>query len=115
MDFSVEKIASLAYLKLSEEEKKTFEKQFQDILKYVDQLKEVPMTEREAQEMNAFHIQKAFYEQFGLDPLFSLRDETQDEDFSGLKLTNDEALKNAPKVSGLPEQLLYEVPSIIER
>lgn len=115
MDFSVEKIARLAYLKLSPEEEKAFEKQFQDILRYVDQLKAIPMTKEEAKEISAFHIQRAFYEEFQLEPLFSLRSDEASDEMKSLELSNQEALQNAPKASGLPDQLLYEVPSIIER
>lgn len=115
MDISVEKIANLAYLKLSETERATFQKQFGDILKYVEQLQSVPMTAEEAKSMGAFHISLAFYKYLGIDPTVTIRDEAQFEEVKRLTLSNEEALKNAPKSSGLPGELLFEVPSIIER
>lgn len=113
-DFSVDKIAQLAYLKLSPQERQTFESQFDAILNYVNQLNEVPMTAEEAKEMGAFHITNAFYKTLALDPSISLREE-MDADVEKLNLSNEQALKNAPKTSGIPGELLFEVPSIIER
>lgn len=115
MDVSVEKIANLAYLKLSDVERSTFEKQFVDILKYVEQLQKVPMSPSEAKEMGAFHVSMAFYKALGLDPSVALREDGSDSEVNTLTLTNEEALKGSPKSSGLPGELLYEVPSIIER
>ncbi len=116
MGFSVDKVASLAYLQLSEAERALFESQFKEILGYVDQLQKIPMTEAEAQSMGAFHVQTRFYEISGLEFGQSLRDEDQkDEELDSLNLSNEEALSNAPKKEGLPGELLFEVPSIIER
>lgn len=114
-EFSVDKIARLAYLDLTAEERTAFQKQFRSILEYVDQLQKVPMTAEEAKEMGAFHITTAFYASLGQDPSVSLRDETQSDEVNRLNLTNDEALKNSPKSGGIPGELLFEVPSIIER
>lgn len=116
MGFSVEQVAALAYLKLSEEEKSAFEAQFRDILNYVDQLQNVPMSAEEAHAMSAFHVQKAFYEQLKMPFSSKLRDENKEmPEWEKLKLSNEEALANAPKKSGLPQELLFEVPSIIDR
>jgi Asp-tRNA(Asn)/Glu-tRNA(Gln) amidotransferase C subunit len=116
MSFSVEKVAELAYLKLSPSEREAFAKQFKDILGYVDQLQKVSMTASEAKSMGAFHIQTAFYEELKLEPSLALRNGSdQGQEVEGLVLSNEEATKNAPKSSGLPGQQLFEVPSIIER
>ena len=115
MDFSVDKIASLAYLKLDDEEKNTFQKQFDEIFKYVDQLQEVPMTAEEAKEMGAFHVQTVFYKELGLNTDDTLRDEDKFKEVNSLILTNSEATSNSHRSEGLPGEILYEVPSIIER
>ncbi|PIR22729.1 MAG: Asp-tRNA(Asn)/Glu-tRNA(Gln) amidotransferase GatCAB subunit C [Deltaproteobacteria bacterium CG11_big_fil_rev_8_21_14_0_20_45_16] len=115
-EFDVDKVASLAYLKLNDTEKKNFSAQFAQILDYVDQLQKIPMSADEAKTMGAFHVQTAFYEMFKIDPLESLRNEKDSSpDFEKLILSNEEALMNAPRSSGLPNQLLFEVPSIIDR
>lgn len=111
---SVEKIAQLAYLKLTESERVQFTQQFGDILRYIEQLEGVPMTPEEAKQMGAFHITSAFYEILQLNPDLSIRNESEFENFNELVLRNEEALKNAPRSSGLPGELLFEVPSIIE-
>ena len=115
MKMSVDKIAALAYLKLSDEEKQIFEKQFERILKYVDQLQEVPMTADEAKAMGAFHAQTAFYKELGLHTDETLRDEDKFEEVNSLNLSNEEATNNSPRSGGLPGEILYEVPTIIER
>jgi len=113
--FSVDKIAALAYLELKPQEKADFQKQFDAILEYVNQLQELEMKPEEAKKMGAFHITTAFYEALKLDPRLKLRDENKESEVSKLNLTNEEAMKNAPRTSGIPGELLYEVPSIIER
>jgi Asp-tRNA(Asn)/Glu-tRNA(Gln) amidotransferase C subunit len=115
MSISVDKIAALAYLKLSESEKSRFQDQFDGVLNYVKALDEVKMSAEEAKGMANFHILSAFYSQLGIDPIQSLRDENGDQSVNNLNLTNQEALQNAPTSSGLPDALMYEVPSIIER
>ncbi len=115
MSFSVEKVAALAYLKLSADEKKAFEEQFKNILGYVDQLQKIAMSSEEAKAMGAFHVQEKFYEKFNMSFLQNLREEDANEELDSLILTNEEATKNAPKADGLPGELLYEVPSIIDR
>lgn len=116
MEISVEKVASLAYLKLSSEEKTKFEKQFKDILDYVDQLQKVPMSSEEAKQMGAFHVQTLFYESLKLDPSSKLRDDLDSHhDFEKLILNNKEAVGNAPAASGLPNAEMFEVPSIIKK
>lgn len=118
MDISVEKIASLAYLELSPEEKSKFQKQFAKVLTYVKNLDEVKMTPEEAQAVGSFHILTAFYRDLGLDPQFSTRRDDSSADqmaVATLNLSNSEGLKNAPASSGLPEAMMFEVPSIIER
>ena len=115
MSFDVEKVAQLAYLELSAEEKARFEKQFEEILAYVDQLQEIPMTEEETKAMGAFHVQTAFYESLKLQMKEKLRLQAEPtEELKSLQLSNKEATDNAPKASGLPNELLYEVPSIME-
>ncbi|MBN8555219.1 MAG: aspartyl/glutamyl-tRNA amidotransferase subunit C [Deltaproteobacteria bacterium] len=115
MSFSVEKIAQLAYLSLTDDEKKSFDTQFKGILSYVDQLQKVPMSAEEAKAMGEFHISSAFYKQLGLSPSITLRDEDQMEEVNSLTLTNEEALSNAPQTGGIPGELLFEVPSIISK
>lgn len=116
MSFSIEKVAALAYLKLSTDEKKAFESQFPHILEYVNQLQAIPMTAEQAKAMGAFHIQNKFYEVLQLDSLSNLRDEQiPSGELDRLCLSNTEATINAPKSGGLPGESLYEVPSIIER
>lgn len=115
MSISVDKIASLAYLKLSETDKAKFQSQFENILTYVKTLDEIKMSPEEAKAAGNFHILTAFYKELKIDSLQSLRNEAQSAEVNSLNLTNDEALKNAPASSGLPDALMYEVPSIIER
>lgn len=115
MDFSVDKVAALAYLRLTDAEKKAFQAQFENILKYVDQLQQVPMTAEEGNQMGAFHVSLAFYEALKIDPSANLRNEDESNETEKLIFTNEEALKNAPQTGGIPGELLYEVPSIIER
>lgn len=114
-EISVEKVAKLAYLQLSQAEAQSFQSQFDAILGYVGKLNEVSMSEAEAKAMGAFHITSAFYDLLKLDPSTSLRNENDSKSVSTLNLTNDEALKNSPKSGGIPGELLFEVPSIIER
>ncbi len=115
MDISVEKIASLAYLELSASQKKTFGSQLSQILDYVQQLNKVPMTPEESKEMGAFHVLTAFMKQLDLKAEPYLRKEDHSVECNSLVLSNEEATSNAPKLSGLPGEMLYEVPSIIER
>lgn len=115
MNIDVEKIANLAYLELTETQRKLFQTQFENILKYVGQLDEIKMSSKEAQKMGAYHVLLPFYEMLGIDPSASLRDEGAPSEVSKLVYTNDEAVGNASKTGGLPGELLYEVPSIIER
>lgn len=115
MDVSVEKIAALAYLKLTDEEKPQFQKQFEDILSYFNELGKVPMSKEESASMEAFHVQSAFYESLGLETSVTLREDLDPREAKRLILTNEEALENAPQSSGIPGELLFEVPSIIEK
>ncbi len=114
MNVDVDKIAALAYLKLSPDEKTRFQSQFEKILHYVEQLNAVSMSPAEAKEMGQFHILSAFYNDNGWAFADSLRNDGGS-DVSLLNLTNPEALQNAPASAGLPEGLMFEVPSIIER
>lgn len=111
----VEKIANLAYLELTDQQKLRFQEQFDHILQYVSQLDKVSMTPTEANEMGAYHVLLPFYELLKIDPSESLREEEKTSEVSKLIFSNDEAVTNAPKTGGLPGELLYEVPSIIER
>jgi aspartyl/glutamyl-tRNA(Asn/Gln) amidotransferase C subunit len=115
MEFPIEKIASLAYLELTEQQKKSFESQLRDIMNYVDQLQKIPMTPEEANQMGAFHVLSAFYQNLQLDPDASLRDEQVSDETEATIFTNDDAVRGAPKTGGIPGALLFEVPSIIER
>lgn len=115
MSVSIEKIASLAYLELSEGEKAAFQKQIDDILHYVNQLEKVPMSPEESQAMGAYHVLTAFHKQFKWTTDESLRNDNESLETQKLNLSNAEALQNAPSSSGLPGELLFEVPSIIER
>ena len=112
---SVDKIASLSYLELSPDQKIRFQKQLEAILGYIDQLQKIPLSPDEAKQMGAFHVTTAFIERLKIDTSDSLRDESNDLSVKGLNLTNDEALQNAPRSGGIPGELLFEVPSIIER
>ena len=114
MNIDVDKIAALAYLKLSQDEKTRFQTQFEKILHYVEQLNAVSMSKDEAKEMGQFHILSAFFKDKGWTFADSLRSDGKSE-VSALNLTNPEALQNAPASAGLPEGLMFEVPSIIER
>ncbi len=111
----VEKIASLAYLELGPEQRSKFQAQFDNILEYVGKLDQVKMTPEQTAEMGAFHILSKFYEVMKLDPSITLRTENEGQEINQVLTTNEEALASAPKTGGLPGQLLYEVPSIIER
>ena len=87
----VEKIAQLAKLEFSPEEKETFTKQFNQILSFVDKLKEldtkdVPVTEHVLDQQNVLR-----------------RDSVE------AWLTRDDALANAPKKSGG----FFSVPKVI--
>lgn len=115
LEFDVQKIARLAYLELTPEEQRSFQKQFQDVLGYVNQLRAVPMTAAEASQMGAFHITDQFYELFHLSSEEVLREDHAADVVGRLNLTNDEALRNAPQKAGIPGELLFEVPSIIDR
>ena len=112
---SVDKIASLAYLELSDAEKSAFQTQFDQILTYMNELQKVSMSSAEATQMGAFHISMAFYEALHIDPGSTLRTDDQFEKVQSLNLTNEEALRSSPKSGGIPGELLYEVPSIIDR
>lgn len=115
MKVDVEKIASLAYLELTSEQRSRFQSQFENILKYVGQLDEIKMSSDEAAQMGAYHVLLPFYEQLGIDPALSLRNEDESSEVAKLIFTNEEAVNNSAKTGGLPGGLLYEVPSIIER
>ncbi len=115
----VEKIASLAYLKVKNDEKERISSHLEKILHYVEQLNEVPMTADEARSMGQFHILSAFFEAEGWTFGQSLRADDLEgnraNSVAKLNLSNSEALSNSPASAGLPEGLMFEVPSIIER
>lgn len=115
MKLPVEHVAQLAYLELKPDEIKRFEDQFESILEEVERLQEVSMSQAEADEMGRFHVTTAFYEQLSLSPASSLRNEEDQNSFEKLLLSNQEAVQNAPATGGLPGELLYEVPSILEK
>jgi len=112
---SVDKIASLAYLELTPDQKQRFQTQMESILGYIDQLQKIPLSAEETKKMGAFHVTTAFIDRLGIETLENLRGEASETEVAKLNLSNDEALRNAPKSSGIPGELLFEVPSIIER
>lgn len=121
MEFPIEKVAELSYLELSEDEKKEFQDNFKEILSYVDHIQSVEIPPNEAAKLGSFHVQTAFYQRLGLSSLQTLRQpaehrsETENSEFESLKLTNETTVKNAPATSGLPGELLFEVPSILSK
>jgi aspartyl/glutamyl-tRNA(Asn/Gln) amidotransferase C subunit len=112
-DFAVSHIARLASLQLTDKETTEAQDNLQRILKYVEQLNQVPMTPEQAQEMGAFHVLTAFMQSHQQGA--RLRADEGDSQTQSLRLTNPEALAQAPATSGIPGELLFEVPSIIER
>jgi len=89
----VEKIAQLAKLKFSEEEKVKLQKDMNQILGYIEQLNELDLTD--------------------VEPLENIN-ETENvmrEDEVKPWLTTDEALKNAPAKT----QKFFKVPKVIEK
>jgi aspartyl-tRNA(Asn)/glutamyl-tRNA(Gln) amidotransferase subunit C len=88
----VEHIASLARLRLLEDEKELYGSQLNDILEYIEKLNEIDTAEVEP----TSHVA----------PMKNVfRDDLQ-----GQSLTREEALKNAPRTDGV----FYQVPRIIE-
>lgn len=89
----VEKIAQLAKLKFSEEEKVKLQKDMNQVLGYIEQLNELDLTD--------------------VEPLENIN-ETENvmrEDEVKPWLTTDEALKNAPAKT----QKFFKVPKVIEK
>lgn len=78
----VEKIAKLARIELSEEEKEKFTRQFEDILEFVNELQEVDTSSVEEISQIA-----------GLENVWR-------EDKAGELLSNEQALANAPAKKG---------------
>ena len=88
----VERIATLAHLALTEDEKRVFTKQLADILAYAEQLQEIDTTGVAATaHVNAHEAER--------------NDELKP------SLPVDEALRNAP--DGAPEVGLFRVPRVI--
>lgn len=89
----VDKLASLAKLNFSEEEKEAFIKDFTRILQFVDKLKEVDTT--------------------GVEPLLYISDEVNvlREDVHQETITKEEALKNAP----VKDSDYFKVPKVIQK
>jgi aspartyl-tRNA(Asn)/glutamyl-tRNA(Gln) amidotransferase subunit C len=88
----VERIAALAHLELTDEEKQVFTKQLADILAYADQLQAIDTTGVIA----TAHINAH---------------EAERDDELRPSLPVDEALRNAP--DGAPEAGLFRVPRVI--
>lgn len=89
----VEKIAQLAKLKLSEEEKVKLQKDMNQVLGYIEQLNELDLTD--------------------VEPLENIN-ETENvmrEDEVNPWLTTEEALKNAPAKT----QKFFKVPKVMEK
>jgi aspartyl-tRNA(Asn)/glutamyl-tRNA(Gln) amidotransferase subunit C len=89
----VDKLASLAKLNFSDDEKDAFIKDFARILEFVDKLKEVDTA--------------------GVEPLRYITDEVNvlREDVQQQVITKEEALKNAP----VKDSDYFKVPKVIQR
>ena len=92
MDLDLEQVVKLARINLTPEEKERIEPQMAEILKYVEQLKELDVTDVEP---TAHAV-----------PLANVMREDVVED----SLSHDDALRNAPKKSNG----LFVVPKIVE-
>jgi aspartyl-tRNA(Asn)/glutamyl-tRNA(Gln) amidotransferase subunit C len=92
MDLDLEQVVKLARIDLTPEEKERIEPQMAEILKYVEQLKELDVTDVEPTAHAA--------------PLANVMREDVVED----SLSHDDALRNAPKKSNG----LFVVPKIVE-
>lgn len=91
-DLEVAYVARLARINLTEEEAKTFQKQLDDVLKYVEKLRQLDVTDANV----AAHAL----------PLFNvLRDDTSRQWF-----TAEQALSNAPRQANG----LFVVPRVVE-
>jgi len=91
-DLDVEYVARLARINLTEDEAKIFQKQLDDVLKYVEKLREVDVTDVDA----AAHTL----------PLFNVfREDAPREWF-----TAEQALSNAPRQANR----LFVVPKVVE-
>ncbi|MEL6195084.1 MAG: Asp-tRNA(Asn)/Glu-tRNA(Gln) amidotransferase subunit GatC [Bacteroidota bacterium] len=92
-DELMDKIASLARLSFSQEEKETYKADFQKMLDFVDQLQEVD-TE-------------------GVEPLIHMTEEWNHmrEDKPDHTISKEDALKNAPKADGN----FFYVPKVIDK
>jgi aspartyl-tRNA(Asn)/glutamyl-tRNA(Gln) amidotransferase subunit C len=88
----VERIAALAHLELTEEEKRVFTKQLADILAYAEQLQEIDTTGVAA----TAHVNAH---------------EAERDDDPKPSLPVEEALRNAP--DGVPDAGLFRVPRVI--
>lgn len=93
MSFEIEKIAALAHIKLSPEEVQKLGKDLGSILKYVEQLKEIPTDDVE--EMS--HV-------LDMTNVFR-KDKVVPED------VRDQVLKHAPSTEGK----FFKVPKVVER
>ena len=91
-DLDVAYVARLARINLTEEEAKTFQKQLNDVLKYVEKLRQVDVTGVDA----AAH---------GL-PVFNVFREDAPRDW----FTAEQALSNAPRQANR----LFVVPKVVE-
>ncbi len=89
---TVEKVAHLARLEVSEEEKEVFANQLSDILEHADKLNELD-TEDVEPTAHALPIKNVFR-----------KDEVRD------SLSPEEVLKNAPEA----DQGMFKVPQIVE-
>lgn len=92
LKIDVDYVAKLARLKLTEEEKKEFSKQFEDILKYINKLKELDVTDVEPT-FHAIEIKNVFRE-----------DEVKPSDMA------EDILSNAPEREGS----FFKVKKVIE-
>jgi aspartyl-tRNA(Asn)/glutamyl-tRNA(Gln) amidotransferase subunit C len=89
----VDKLATLAKLQFTEEEKEAFVKDFARILQFVDKLREVDTT--------------------GVEPLLYMSDEVNvlREDTPVQTITKEEALRNAPA----KDSDYFKVPKVIQK
>ena len=91
-DLNVAYVARLARINLTEDEAKTFQKQLDDVLKYVEKLRQVDVTGIDA----AAHAL----------PVFNMFREDAPRDW----LTSEQALSNAPRQANG----LFVVPKVVE-
>lgn len=92
MEIDIKYVANLARIRLTDKEIKRFSKQLEDILKYIDKLKELNITDIQP----TSHV-------LGLKNIFR-------DDVAKPSLNSEEVLKNAPE----RKENFFKVPKVIE-